>query len=48
VGEASSLPVASYSVLAAENEPVRIEACRIEIELGVASIALANVVIGGL
>jgi hypothetical protein len=37
-----------YSVLAAENEPVRIGVCRIEIELGVASVALANVVIGGL
>jgi hypothetical protein len=37
-----------YSVLAAENEPVRIGVCLIEIELGVAPIALANVVIGGL
>ena len=37
-----------YSVLAAENEPFRIGVGRIEIELGVASIALANVVIGGL
>jgi hypothetical protein len=49
----SSLPLRGatcgvYSVLAAENEPVRIGACRIEIELGVAPIALANVMIGGL
>jgi hypothetical protein len=37
----------AYSVLAAENEPVCICVCRIEIEFRVASIALANVVIGG-
>jgi hypothetical protein len=43
------LPLSSYIIdLAAENEPVRIGVCRIEIEFRVASIALANVVIGGL
>ena len=34
--------------LAAENEPVCIGICRFEIEFGIASIDLANVVIGGL
>jgi hypothetical protein len=42
------LPLRGYNHLAAENDPVCIRVCRIEIEFRVASIALANVVLGGL
>jgi hypothetical protein len=42
------LPLRGYNLLAPENEPVCIGVCRIEIEFRVASIALANVVLGGL